>query len=333
MLRNKEIRVYIGISLLAAVTGITACFFINAVAGVIALSALTLMFVIFLLFTKWRYEQIEELSQYLKRIANGEYSLDVRDNDEGELSILKSEIYKVTVTLYEQAELLKKDKLFLVDSISNISHQIKTPLTSMLVMTDLIRDENLPRDKRIEFTGNISSQLERLQWLVSSLLKLSKLDAGAVEFKKESVNVNKLILKATEHLLIPMEIKGQSLKINGDDNAKLIGDFNWSSEAVTNIIKNCIEHTPYGGKIGISFKETSIYTIISIFDNGEGIAKSELPNIFNRFYKGKNSHNDSIGIGLAMSKSIVQNQGGDIDVISEKGKGTQFTIKFYKSVL
>ncbi|HOJ10655.1 MAG TPA: HAMP domain-containing sensor histidine kinase [Clostridiales bacterium] len=333
MLRNKEIRIYIVASVLVAATGTAACFIIDIIAGIIVFSALVLMFAAFLLFTIWRYKQIEELSQYLKRIANGEYSLDVRDNNEGELSILKSEIYKVTVTLREQAELLKKDKLFLADSISDISHQLKTPITSMFVMTELICDENLPQDKRVEFTQNIRSQLERLQWLVASLLKLSKIDAGTVEFRKENVNVKELIKKAVEHLLIPMEIKEQTLEISGDERVHFIGDLNWSAEAVTNIVKNCIEHTHCGGIIGINYDQTPIYTIIKISDNGVGIHKDDLPNIFKRFFKGKNAHSDSIGIGLAMSKSILQKQGGIIEVASEKDKGTQFVIKIYKNIV
>ncbi|MDD4170148.1 MAG: HAMP domain-containing sensor histidine kinase [Desulfotomaculaceae bacterium] len=333
LLRNKEIKIYITLLTSVWIIGTVICFFVDVIAGITAFSALLLMIIISLLFTKWRYEQIEKLSQYLKRIAGGEYSLDIRDNDEGELSILKSEIYKVTVTLYEQAELLKKDKVFLADSISDISHQIKTPLTSMSVMTDLISDKNLPPDKRIEFTKNIRSQLERLQWLVTSLLKLSKIDAGTIEFKKEQVNVKKLICKATEHLLIPIEIKEQTFEITGDENAQFVGDFNWSSEAVTNIVKNCIEHTPVGGRITVDFHETSLYTMIQVADNGEGIDKNDLPHIFNRFYKGKNTENESIGIGLAMSKSILECQGGAIETKSEKDKGTQFTIKMYKSVV
>ncbi|MBZ9622441.1 HAMP domain-containing histidine kinase [Clostridium sp. FP2] len=333
MLRNKEIKIYLTLLVSISLMGSVACFFVNIIAGIIVLSALLLVIVISFIFTKWRYKQLDQLSEYLRRITSGEYSLDIRDNDEGELSILKSEIYKVTVSLHEQAELLKKDKLFLADSISDISHQLKTPITSMFVMTELICDESLPQDKRQEFTQNIRSQLERLKWLVASLLKLSKLDAGTIELKKENVNVRELISRATQHLLIPMEIKEQILEISGDDNAKFIGDFNWSSEATSNIIKNCIEHTPCGGKIVIDFCETTIYTMIKIVDSGGGINKEDLPYIFNRFYKGKNADNNSIGIGLAMTKSILQKQGAIIEVTSEKGKGTQFTIKIYKSVV
>ncbi|MBZ9634004.1 sensor histidine kinase [Clostridium sp. FP1] len=333
MLRNKEIKIYLILLVSISLIGSVACFFVNIIAGIIAFSALILMIVISFIFTKWRYKQLDQLSEYLRRITGGEYSLDIRDNDEGELSILKSEIYKVTVTLYEQAELLKRDKLFLADSISDISHQLKTPITSMFVMTDLICDESLPQDKRQEFSRNIRSQLERLKWLVMSLLKISKIDAGTIEFKKENVNVRELISRATQHLLIPMEIKEQILEISGDNYAEFIGDFNWSSEATSNIIKNCIEHTPCGGKIVIDFCETTIYTMIKIVDNGGGINKEDLPYIFNRFYKGKNAGNNSIGIGLAMTKSILQKQGAIIEVTSEKNKGTEFTIKIYKSIV
>jgi signal transduction histidine kinase len=204
---------------------------------------------------------------------------------------------------------------------------------NQLLECHLICDESLPKDKRQEFSQNIRSQLERLKWLVASLLNISKIDAGTIELKKENVNVEKLISRATQHLLISMEIKEQTFEISGDDHTEFIGDFNWSAEAATNIIKNCVEHTPSGGNIDITFCETPIYTIIKIFDNGEGIHKEDLPQIFNRFYKGINAHNDSIGIGLAMSKIIFQKQGGTIEVNSEKDKGTEFTIKIYKSVV
>lgn len=315
------------------VLGTVLCFLADQRAGFIALSSLLIMAVLSLALTKWRYTQIRKLSQYLKRITSGEYALDVRDNQEGELSILKSEIYKVTVTLREQAELLKKDKQFLANAISDISHQLKTPITSMVVMTDLLQDADLPEDKRVEFTQNIHSQLERLQWLVSSLLKLSRIDAGAIEFRREPVHVSELIHKASAHLLIPMEIKEQTLEISGDEGTSFIGDFNWSAEAVANILKNCTEHTPRGGRITVSFSETPLYTLIRIADNGEGIDDEDLLRIFNRFYKGKNAHNDSIGIGLAMSKSIIEKQNGVIEVKSRNGEGTEFTLKLYKGIV
>ncbi len=315
------------------ITGTSVCLLINVLSGIIAFLSLTSLFTLSLIFTIKRYIRMEHLSRYLRRISNGEYKLDIRDNTEGELSVLKNEIYKVTVTLYEQAELMKKEKIFLSETLSDISHQIKTPLTSLSVMADLLSNQNLPADKRVEFTKNIRSQLERLQWLVSSLLKLSKMDAGAIEFKKDAVYVKNLIDKAVEHLLIPIEIKEQTLEIIGDSNISFKGDFQWTSEAIANIVKNCIEHTPVGGKIKILFDETPIYTFIEISDNGEGIDKEDLPHLFERFYKGKNARNESIGIGLAMSKSIIEKQSGIIDVSSKKDMGSVFTVKIYKYVV
>jgi signal transduction histidine kinase len=231
-----------------------------------------------------------------------------------------------------QAELLKTEKEQLGNALSDISHQLKTPLTSMMVMVDLLSYDDLKPDKRIEFTRNLELQLERMEWLLSSLLKLSKIDAGTVEFKKEPIKASELIQKAMKPLLIPMELKEQELIIEGDSLVSFLGDFNWTVEALINIVKNCIEHTQSGGTITINFLENPIYTEIHISDNGSGIDKEDLPFVFKRFYKGKNASEESVGIGLAMAKSIVASQNGDINVTSQKNHGTRFSIKFYKQI-
>ncbi len=286
-----------------------------------------------LVFTRWRYREIEKLSGYLRRITSGDYSLDVRDNHEGELSILKSDIYKVTLKLSEHSALLQQDKRKLTNAISDISHQLKTPLTSMMVMADLLGDAKLDDTKRAEFTNNIRIQLERIEWLVSSLLKLSKIDAGTVSFKKDTIYVSELIERVVHPVAVPMDIKQQSLHILGGKEVTFIGDFNWTAEALINILKNCVEHTQEGGDISISFSDNTLFTEIIIEDNGKGIAKEDLPYIFKRFYKGKNASEDSVGIGLAMAHSIVNSQHGDIEVKSKIGEGTKFIIKFYKQVI
>lgn len=286
-----------------------------------------------LFFTRWRYREIEKLSGYLRQISSGDYTLDVRDNYEGELSILKSDIYKVTRKLAEHGSLLQHDKAKLTNAISDISHQLKTPLTSMMVMVDLLQDNRLDETKRAEFTRNIQVQLERMEWLVSSLLKLSKIDAGTIAFKKETVLVPDLVRRVVGPLVVPMEIKMQSLHVEGDANATFIGDFNWTAEALINILKNCVEHTGDGGNIYIAYSENALFTEISIRDNGKGISKEDLPYIFKRFYKGKNASEDSVGIGLAMAYSIITSQQGDIEVSSEPGIGSLFQLKFYKQVI
>src|SRR5699024_10511486 len=211
----------------------------------------------------------------------------VRDNHEGELSILKSDIYKVTLMLSEQSELLKKDKLHLTEAISDISHQLKTPLTSMTMMVDLLSDAKLPREKRIEFTQNISVQLERIEWLVSSLLKISKIDAGTVLFKQDKIVVKELIQKSLDPVLIPMDIKEQTVSINGDKSVSFLGDFNWTVEALINILKNCVEHTEQGGKIHISFSENTLFTEMMITEM-EKESRKKISLIFlTDFTKGK----------------------------------------------
>jgi signal transduction histidine kinase len=333
MFRNREIQLFslvmAGISLVAA----TAAAFISQSAVVVVLSTAFLLIACSLLFTRWRYREIARLSQYLRKINTGNYSLDIRDNQEGELSILKNDIYKVTLMLTEQSKLWQQEKLRLTDVIADISHQLKTPLTSMLVMADLLSDRKLPEAKRSEFTHKIGLQLERIDWLVSSLLKLSKIDAGTAVFKKELVKVPELLEKAIEPLLIPMDIKEQSISLKGEESTSFIGDLKWSQEAFINILKNCIEHTPAGGSIAVSYTENALFTEIVIADNGSGIPKEDLPYIFKRFYKGKNAGDDSVGIGLAMAHSIISSQNGIIEVKSQEGEGTKFTIKFYKQII
>lgn len=288
-----------------------------------------LLITFFYLYTSYRYRRIAELSNLLRRIASGDYKVDIYSSTEGELSILESEIYKLTITLREQTELLRKDKTFLSNSISDISHQLKTPITSMTVMCDLLQAENIDSDKRLEFTKNLRSQIERLNWLVSSLLKLSRLDAGAVEFKPVSVNVAQLVREATQHLRIPMEIKDQRLDIEGETDVSIIVDPAWTLEALANVVKNSMEHAPQGGFISINWEKTPLFTRLTVSDNGNGIPDEDLPNLFQRFYKGRNSSRESIGIGLAMAYTILVSQKASIEAGNRSEGGAVFTLKFY----
>jgi signal transduction histidine kinase len=330
MYRNREIRILILSMGVISLIGVIAASIISWVAAILTFITTILIISCCIVFTRWRYQELEKLSSYLRQISGGDYSLDVRDNYEGELSILKSDIYKVTLMLSEQGSLLRQDKIQLTDAISDISHQLKTPITSMTVMADLLSDATLPTAKRTEFTRNIRIQLERTDWLVSSLLKLSKIDAGTVQLKKDEIVVSDLIRNALEPVLIPIEIKEQTVSIKGEEAASFLGDLNWTVEALINILKNCVEHTGAGGTIEIAYAENALYTEIVIADNGKGISKGDLAHLFKRFFKGKNASEESIGIGLAMAYSIITSQNGDIEVTSEEGRGTEFRIKFYK---
>jgi signal transduction histidine kinase len=276
--------------------------------------------------------QVAGLSAYLRQIDAGDYALDVRDNGEGSFSLLKNDLYKVTVRLREQAELLQKDKTALSNLIADISHQIKTPLTSLGVLADLLAEDPPEADRRA-FVERLRAQLGRIQWLVGALLKLARLDARTAAFKSEPVDVRRLIERALEPLQIPLEIKGQHLEVHGEAEASFTGDIHWSAEALTNVVKNCIEHTPEGGKIEIRYGANALYAEIMVSDDGEGIASRDVPNIFNRFYRGEKAGENSVGIGLALAKAIFNAQGGDISVRSERGVGTSFTIRVFRGVV
>lgn len=276
--------------------------------------------------------QIASLSDYLQQLEAGDYSLDIRDNGEGSFSQLKNALYKITVRLREQAELLQRDKQTLSDAIADISHQIKTPLTSLFVLVDVLAGSPPESDQR-EFITRMRSQLGRIQWLIASLLKLSRLDAGTANLKREPVKIRQLVERAIEPLQIPIELKNLQLHIRGDEQAAFHGDLQWSAEALTNVIKNCVEHTPEGGRIEIDYAENPLYAEITVNDNGEGIAGEDLPRIFTRFYRGKNASENSIGIGLALAKAIFVEQGGDITVSSQPGEGARFSIKVFRGVV
>lgn len=303
---------------------------INICSFIFLIVLILIINIIYVIFIRKQYKRIKDIHKYLNRILNNDYSFDIRDYDEGDISDLKNDIYKITILLKEQNELSLKDKKNLEILLSDISHQIKTPLTSMYVINDLLSQDNLEPKLRKQFLMKNNQQLKRIEWLVSTLLKISRLDSGMVTFKKEKVFVDKLIKDALEPLLIPIELKEQKVNIEGDSNFEIEVDYHWTLEAIVNILKNAHEHTPDNGEITIKYDTNPIFTRIMISDTGEGISKQEIKHIFERFYKGKNSSKDSVGIGLNMSKKIIDMQNGDIFVSSKQNKGTTFEIKFYK---
>ena len=290
-----------------------------------------LFMLLIILYKKSQDKKINEISNYMNSVLNGNYSLDIRNYEEGRLSILKNDIYKITVKLKEQTDMAINEKNNLEMILSDISHQIKTPLTSMYVINDLLKSDKLSKKEKIEFLNKNKSQLERIEWLVTSLLKLSRLDNGFVKLKKEKVEVAKLIDNCLNPLLIPIELKNQNV-VKQIDNFEIDIDFNWFSEAIINILKNAHEHTNAFGTIKVETSDNSMYSSIIISDNGTGISKQDLPHIFERFYKGDNQK-ESIGIGLNMAKKIIDLSGGEINVLSTPSEGTTFIIKIYKNII
>lgn len=275
--------------------------------------------------------KIQKIQRYIEQINQKQYTLQMDSNQEDDLSKLSSELYKITVMLKEQAENSKREKEVLQTSISDISHQIKTPLTSISIMLDSLQEtKNMQTETRDVFMMEIRKQIEWIHWLIYALLKLSRLDADVVEFQKETIRLKELVTHVIQSLSIPIEIKNQTIQIQGDENARIQADFSWQKEAITNIVKNAIEHTPEGKKITITLEENPLYSKIIVEDEGEGIDKEDMKHIFKRFYKAKNASENSVGIGLALAKSIIEKQGGYITCSSEKGKGSKFEIRYMK---
>lgn len=284
------------------------------------------------LFLRQHYrKKLRDLSDFLRKSQYEFLPLEMKDQTEGEFGILKSEIYKIVTRLYSQTELLEKEKQYLADTISDISHQLKTPMTSMYVMLDLLKDHELPQDKRMDFVRTIHSQMVRMEWLLSTMLTMSKLDAGTIILKENIVSTDEMLERAMEHLVIPMELHEQSVYWEGERGTTYTGDFSWSCEAMSNILKNCTEHLKEHGSIYVKTCQNSIYTEIQITDNGCGIHPDDLPHIFERFYRGKYATKESAGIGLSLADKLIRLQNGTIEVTSVYGKSTTFTIKFYHS--
>ncbi len=302
-----------------------------AVGSVFCLITGILLSAVFLYYCRLRKLETKRLTSYVEAVNNKRYDLYPEENSEDEMSVLKNEIYKTTVTLRESSDNSLRDKQNLKDSLSDISHQLKTPLTSIIIMLDnILDDESMPDDVKLEFINDIRKSTGTISFLVQSILTLSKLDANSITFKQSAENLKKIADTAVKNTEILAEIKGVTVE-NLSDDITLICDFKWLSEAITNIVKNCIEHTQSGGKVSISAEKTGLCTKVTIEDNGAGISKKDLPHIFERFYKGSNSSNDSTGIGLALAKAIIEKSGGYITADSVQGKGTKFNIRFFNN--
>lgn len=253
------------------------------------------------------------------------------DMNEGQLGILQSEIYKLVVQLKERYSDEKKQKKYMVDMLSDISHQIKTPMTAITLMTELLKAPEMPEEKRLDYVAKIDQQTKRINWLIRNLLTLSQLEADMLELKSEKQNLKEILEQIGDTFEIMAEVKGISLSIVTPKEIYLDCDRQWTMEAISNIVKNCIEHTPEGGAVTIEAMQNNLATEITIRDTGEGIAREHLPHIFKRFYKAPGASGNSVGIGLSMSKQLIMRQNGVITVESEVGKGTSFLIKMYRS--
>ncbi|WP_428818007.1 sensor histidine kinase (plasmid) [Clostridium butyricum] len=329
MLRNKEFQKFSILFLLMAAVFAILGFVINIYAGILSIISSAVFGIVFFIFTKLRYKSIAKISDEIDLVLHNDDHLYIAESNEGELSILQSEIRKMTLRIREQNDALKKEKEHLADSLADIAHQLRTPLTSVNLILSLLENSHDENELK-KFKREAEELLLQMDWLITSLLKISRLDAGIVVFKSEEINVNKLISTALRPFLISIELHNIDLQIHVEKGIVIHGDSGWLSEAFQNIFKNCIESVGDNGRLQITCENNQLFTEIVIHDSGDGFKKEDLPYLFKRFYRGKNTDATGYGIGLALCRMIITRQGGTITAKNHVQGGAIFYIHFPK---
>ena len=292
--------------------------------------SIVILLIVFIRYNHKKENDIKEIIKCIEQINKKNYELQIDSMSEDELSILKNEIYKTTIMLKESAENSNKDKMNLKKSLEDISHQLKTPLTSILVMLDnIIEDPDMDINVRNDFVRDIKRNVVNINFLVQALLKLSKFDANTVHFIKKEYNLKSIVNESIKNVSTLCDLRNINIELNIKNDSKIICDSKWQIEAITNILKNSIDHSKDNQKVIINIENNNVYSTVEIKDFGDGISKKDISHIFERFYKGENATSDSIGIGLALAKTIIEEDNGNISVESNKN-GTKFTIKYFK---
>ena len=277
------------------------------------------------------YRRLKTLSEGLDRLLHNGTPLPVAAYSEGELAILADEIQKLTLRLSETIDALTAEKRALAQSLADISHQLRSPLTSIRLLLTLLKEPALSDEKRKESLRELSMLIDRMDWLIETLLKLSSMDAGMITFLQTETSAKELLSTAAAPLLIPFELRDiQYHETIEPKDFSFSTDLRWTAEALGNILKNCMEHTPSGGRIDVMVTDNPIYVSIVIEDNGSGFLPEDIPHLFERFYKGKNATGQSIGIGLSLSRMIVSKENGTLKAENRKEGGARFILKFYK---
>lgn len=330
LLKNAELRVQLTVYILFIAAGTGLALWAAPQVWLLFFALLTAMAGYHFYVTRQRYAELERFSEEIDTILHGAEQHILSDYREGELSLLRSEVMKLMVRLREQNDLMRKEKERMADLIADISHQLRTPLTALHLTVASMGGEEKTREQE-EHLLELRRLMARVDWLVESLLKIARLDAGMIQFQKQKISFDELLKKAAEPFEIPMEIREQKLLLNAEGG--FMGDLSWTAEAVGNIMKNCLEHMPNGGTLSVTARENAVYSEILLRDEGEGIAEADLPHLFERFYKGKNSSGQSVGIGLALSRMIVTGQNGTLKAHNHPDGGAVFTIRFYKGIV
>ena len=329
--RNKEIRVLLLFQclLLAALLTLTV-FFPEKAFLILALYGCASM-MSYLYFTGRRYKKIDLLTKEVDQVLFQDQFTPISQYEEGELSILRTQIHKMNLKLQENQIALHKEKVHLVEALQDISHQVRTPLTTLFLLAERMKEEDLPVNRRRSLLQEEVRHLRQIDWLIGSLLKMAKLDADTAVFEKKEVQVKDLLLKALDPLRIPLELRDQEVLLHLEEGASFMGDLSWSAEALTNLLKNAMEHMEPGKKILVEARENVLFTEVVIKDEGPGIPEEDLPHLFERFYKGKNAKENSVGIGLALSRMILIKQNGTLKAENALEGGAKFTLRIYKS--
>lgn len=303
--------------------------------GVVLFLMIVSVMVVFLVYHSRQNSKIKEIADYLSELNKKNYDLKTGENDEDDLTMLRNEIYRTTRLLRETSEYENRLNADLSRSMEDISHQLRTPLASITIMLDNIYDDpDMPVDMRQDFIRSISMQISWMSSLVNSMLKLAKFDAGTIKLNAKPIDVEELLEDCLNRLSVIIELKNVDVSVKNENNKQervtFIGDYKWEREALSNIIKNAVEHSEQGSKVWIDYSQNAVYTEILIRDEGEGMSDEDLKHIFERFYKAKNASAESIGIGLSLAKCIVEADNGDIKVESQKGESTVFRIQYMK---
>ena len=324
---------------------------VNIIVSTLIIGVMSVLFIIcFYIYLRRRKNAIVQLQDYMDKISRGNYELEINDNSEDELSSLKNSLYKIMVYMKEQADSARIKKVMLAQSVSDISHQLKTPLTSTQILLDNLNDNpDMEYATRKKFIYEALNQVNGMSWMIVTMLKLSRIDAGVVEFNNENISINKIIEEAVGNLEVIAEIKAVSIDIyvhnsntdnihKGSDNKVnklnksdiyINGDYNWNREALQNIIKNAIEHSRHKGTVKINITDNDVYTAVYITNRGDKLSDQRQKQIFERYYSEAKYEDNSMGIGLPLAKAVIEKQGGYISVESDDEE-TVFIVKYIK---
>ncbi len=313
----------------ATLAGAALCAYLSIPAALILLAVSALIFAVNAMYQRKYSRKIMKLCDDIDRILRGDSAVSFADYSEGSMSILTAEIHKMTIRLREQNSALITEKNYLKESLEDIAHQLRTPLTSMVIILEMLRNPELSKHERMSSVQELHSLLSRMNWLIETMLGLSRIEAGAVKFQKQEIQCRSLIADSLEPISVQLDLKGIDVVTDIEGEPQFTGDRLYFTEALMNILKNCMEHTPEGGKIKISSKENPIFTQIVVTDSGEGIDEEELPHIFERFYRSGHSSGSGYGIGLAFARKIAISQNGSLQAANSPGGGALFDMRIY----